>query len=73
MAVAMVLTRNAARAMPKPYFMVTTVEGEDTSKVLIQINIGSEGYGIEQHYGDMCRCMWREWKEKRLIKRVSGY
>jgi hypothetical protein len=34
--------------------MATTIEGEESSKILIQINIGSQSYGIEQHCGCMC-------------------
>ena len=53
-----------AKAIGETTLMVTTIEREEISKVLIQINIGSEGYGIEQHYGCMCGCMWRGRKEK---------
>ena len=46
-----------AKTIGETAFMATTVEREETGKVLIQINIGSKSYGIEQYYGCMCRCI----------------
>ena len=47
-----------AEAIGETAFMATTIEGEESSKILIQVNIGSKSNSIEQHC--MCVC-WAWW------------
>ena len=52
-----------AKAIGETAFMATTIEREKSSKILIQVNIGSKSNSIEQHC--MCVCVGHGGDKKR--------